>query len=445
MTNRSDLPLPPEHESSRGPRFTRILKESSAPSRRGRILVALLIAAFVVLSLTTVLMMVNRQPQLASAPTPSPVPTEVAPVVVVTTAAPAIVIASPAATAAPAHLPTATPQLIVLAEPTPDAPFYAELAPIGYSVEERPLKLYRVGTGPIKRALIGAIHGGYEWNTVDLMTETLRYLRDNPSLVPSAVTLYIVPNANPDGYARGTDAVVARMNANKVDLNRNWDYQWQMTATHGTRPVSAGTAAFSEPETRALRDFIEGQQLDAVIFYHSAFTAVFQGAVITKSKTAELAQVMAQATGYRYLPEGVLGQITTGDAIDYLADHGITAIEVELSSHQTLDWERNLRGLNAFLNWDLSERGPTPTSTEQAAETATPAVLSTTPPAESPTASSPGQTPDRPRVHVVVEGDTLYDIALQYDVSIDDLLAANGDLTLESILPIGLEINLPSP
>jgi hypothetical protein len=58
-------------------------------------------------------------------------------------------------------------------------------------------------------------------------------------------------------------------------LNRNWDYQWQMTATHGMRVVSAGSYPFSEPETAALRDFILLNDVELVIFYHSAMGVVF--------------------------------------------------------------------------------------------------------------------------------------------------------------------------
>ena len=117
--------------------------------------------------------------------------------------------------------------------------------------------------------IAAGVHGGYEWNTVVLVSETLKHLQANPNLIPQNVTLYVIPCANPDGYAAGTDRDVARMNGNGVDLNRNWDYQWQVTATHGTRPVNAGTGPFSEPETAALRDLILGNGVEAAIFYHS--------------------------------------------------------------------------------------------------------------------------------------------------------------------------------
>jgi murein tripeptide amidase MpaA len=129
------------------------------------------------------------------------------------------------------------------------------------------------------------------------MTRTLEYLRDNSDIIPPEITLYVLPIANPDGYAAGTDAVHGRENGNQVDLNRNWDYHWQITATHGTRVESAGQFAFSEPETVALRDFIVNNQIADTIFYHSALSKVFQGAGVTQTKTVELAQLMAEATG----------------------------------------------------------------------------------------------------------------------------------------------------
>ncbi len=357
-------------------------------------MVVIIIGIAIIVPIAVVSMLNKPATLSASLPTALPVATS--------TALPTATAARVTSTLHPPFLPSSTP----------DEPFFAELGPIGYSVQGRPLTVYRLGTGPIKRALIGGIHGGYEWNTVDLMTKTLEYLRANPDVVPPAVTLYILPNANPDGYAAGTDALHARVNANGVDLNSNWDYQWAMTATHDTRLVSAGTAPFSEPETVAMRDFIVDQQIEAMVFYHSPLTAVFQGAGITTSKTVELAKLLAKATGYRYLPEGVAGQITTGDSIDWLTVQGFTAIEVELSTHQNLDWEQNLRGVGAFLNWGLPE-----------APTASPIISS-------------------PIFHVVVAGDTLPGIALKYGVSLEDLYKANG-LNSRSLLSIDQRLIIP--
>ncbi|HQJ11095.1 MAG TPA: M14 family zinc carboxypeptidase [Anaerolineae bacterium] len=260
------------------------------------------------------------------------------------------------ATATPEPTPTHTPT----PTPTPPPLPFEEAFIYGTSVEDRPLQGYRLGTGVSARFIIGAIHGGYEWNTVEVVSKTLEYYREHREELPSNVALYLIPLANPDGYAAGRDAIVGRTNAHSVDLNRNWDYAWQPTATHGTRPVSAGTAPFSEPETAALRDLLLEKRPDAVIFYHSAMGVVFSGADRENSFTYELAEVIAAATGYRHQTEGIPGQITTGDAIDWLSSMGIAGTEVELTTHASIDeaeWQRNLKGIKAFLDWQAPQAG----------------------------------------------------------------------------------------
>ncbi|HET92183.1 MAG TPA: hypothetical protein ENN99_15795, partial [Chloroflexi bacterium] len=232
--------------------------------------------------------------------------------------------------------------------PEPTNPFT-----YGLSFTGRPLWAYRLGDGPSARAIVGGIHGGYEGDTVTLVRRMLHYLQARPDLIPADVTLYVIPCANPDGYAAGSDVETGRVNGRGVDLNRNWDYHWQMTATHGTRPVFAGSEPFSEPETRALRDLFAERGIEATIFYHSALGSIFSGADRSRAATFELAEMMAQATGYPHAPEGIRGQITTGDAVDYLSTVGVAAIEIELTTHEGIDWERNWRGLRAFLDWDV--------------------------------------------------------------------------------------------
>ncbi|MGD8813937.1 MAG: M14 family metallopeptidase [Anaerolineales bacterium] len=223
----------------------------------------------------------------------------------------------------------------------------------GYSFLGAPMKVYRVGNGPQSRLLVGGLHGGYEGNTIELVQEFLDVLVDQPEIVPSQLTLYLVPCANPDGAAAGTDRLNGRMNGNLVDLNRNWDYNWQPASTHGPWPVSGGSAPFSEPESAALRDFILEREIEAVIFYHSAWAAVFPGAGTTASQAEDLALLMVEHTGYRYPPTDIDWQPTTGNAVDWLTDNGIPAIDIELSNHEDIDWDVNWDALMAFLGWGL--------------------------------------------------------------------------------------------
>jgi hypothetical protein len=270
----------------------------------------------------------------------APVPPTALPVMTLT--APAVVAHDPF----PAVLTTPVAQPLML---TPQ-PFFEGPFSYGRSFGGRSLLAYRFGTGSSAHIIVGGIHGGYEANTVTLVGEILKYLQENPSLVPDGVTLYVIPCANPDGYAAGTDRERGRMNGNGVDLNRNWDYHWQPEATHGVRPVDAGAYAFSEPETAALRDFFLARGVEAAIFYHSAMAQIFYGAKRDQSATYELAQIVSEATGYP-IATGVPRQITTGDAIDWMSAQGLAGIEVELTTHDGIEWERNLQGLLVFLKW----------------------------------------------------------------------------------------------
>jgi len=92
-------------------------------------------------------------------------------------------------------------------------------------------------------------------------------------------TLYIVPIANPDGYAYNLPSGgYHRKNMNftlgdGVDLNRNWGYEWGYDNI-GSSPKPSddtyrGTAPFSEPETQVLRDFILSVNPIALMNYHT--------------------------------------------------------------------------------------------------------------------------------------------------------------------------------
>ncbi|HOE03567.1 MAG TPA: M14 family zinc carboxypeptidase, partial [Anaerolineaceae bacterium] len=139
-----------------------------------------------------------------------------------------VVVETPHILPSPAFVPTATatstPEPSPTIQPTPTRHF-GESFTIGYSVEGRPLEVYQFGNGPKERLIVAGIHGGYEWNTVALAEEMIAYLLENPDLISPEVTLYILKNMNPDGFAKAHDAT-GRANANGVDLNRNFDANW---------------------------------------------------------------------------------------------------------------------------------------------------------------------------------------------------------------------------
>lgn len=102
-------------------------------------------------------------------------------------------------TVTPVFAPTFTPAPPVSITGTPPAP-EGEPFSIGMSVEGKSLEVYRFGSGPVARMIIGAIHGGYESNTATLVYLLRDDIRNGTIQVPADVTLYLLPVINPDGF-----------------------------------------------------------------------------------------------------------------------------------------------------------------------------------------------------------------------------------------------------
>lgn len=254
---------------------------------------------------------------------------------------------TPNPTSTPTPIPTVTPSA------TPTLTFTGYEA-IGFSVLEQPIQVYRFGTGMHAHMIVAGIHGGYEWNTVSLAYELIDLLNEEPERVPADKTLYILPNLNPDGYAndKGADG---RANANNVDINRNWDSNWQLdwdrTNCWHYRPITAGDRPESEPETRALKYFLLDRKVEAVISYHSAAYAIFSGGYPHDSISVDLANKLWAISPYYYPPD-YLGCHYTGQFIDWASNQGIAAVDVELKNHVDTDYLINKIILDAFLSWE---------------------------------------------------------------------------------------------
>jgi protein MpaA len=203
---------------------------------------------------------------------------------------------------------------------------------------------------------VAGIHGGYEGNTIDLANELVKYLSEYPDTVPTETTLYIITNINPDGAARGRNAD-ARTNANGVDLNRNfpsrnWVPDWDHNNCWNLRPTTGGEYGGSEPETRAIMNFIASQNILALISYHSAALGVFPGGEPWDTSSVTLAARLADITGYAYPPIDI-GCRYTGTLADWAVENGVpSAVDMELSNHQDADFGRNLRALRILLEFD---------------------------------------------------------------------------------------------
>lgn len=121
----------------------------------------------------------------------------------------------------------------------------------GRSREDRPLRALWVGQPPDSGApavrVLGAHHGD-EISSVELalaIAETLCAPDPSPAIAAllDTHTVWVAPYVNPDGVA-----ALSRTNADDVDLNRNYGFEWSANSYLG------GPYPFSEPETRAVRN-----------------------------------------------------------------------------------------------------------------------------------------------------------------------------------------------
>lgn len=240
---------------------------------------------------------------------------------------------------------------------------------IGTSVQGRPINAYHFGTGTKELLFVGGIHGGYEWNTVLVAYQLMNYLVANPTAIPANVRVTVIPVLNPDGLNKVvgtttgnfTQALVStsqatvisgRFNGNNVDLNRNFDCDWQATGKWQNTSVSGGSAAFSEPESQAIKNYVETNKPTAVVVWYSAAGGVYasncHNGVLPE--TDILVKTYAVASGYP-AHESFDFYATTGDMTNWLAKNNINAISVLLTNHTDTEWSKNLAGIQALLKY----------------------------------------------------------------------------------------------
>jgi len=128
-------------------------------------------------------------------------------------------------------------------------------------------------TAPVARVLlVGGIHGD-EYSSVSILFKWLAMLEED---LGERFHWRVIPVLNPDGLLR-PPRMSQRMNANGVDLNRNFPTpNWQEEAheywekrTWKNKRRYPGPEALSEPETAWLVEQIESFQPHAVVSVHA--------------------------------------------------------------------------------------------------------------------------------------------------------------------------------
>jgi carboxypeptidase T len=244
-------------------------------------------------------------------------------------------------------------------------PKVAKIKEIGRSVEGRPILALRIGAGPrgSRKLLFMGCHHAREWIAVEvpflLAKELIEKANDQRiSKWLSEGEIWVVPMVNPDGHEfTRTHDRLWRKNRRKnadgsfgVDPNRNYGYMWGTlnvpTSSHvPSDETYVGPRAFSEPETRAVRDLVAAEQFHGVVTYHSfsqlvlypwGFTA--QAVPDPRDRTdlsqtaTKICDCIRQVHNVYYTPEQA-SQLypTAGDTADWTyGEYGIPSFTIEL-------------------------------------------------------------------------------------------------------------------
>ncbi len=248
-------------------------------------------------------------------------------------------------------------------------PNYFKIESIGKTWEQRDINLItlsnNINNADKKPALFftGTIHAR-EWIGHELAIEFTIYILENLDHDPTLqsylknTTIYMVPCANPDGYEYSREHFSfwrknRRVNADGtygVDLNRNFPIGF-VNSTDTTSNVYGGPEPFSEPETKALKDFVETHNnITIALDYHSQGNVFFPAHDFRHEDTidttdmntlcANMAEEIKKISGREYgIHQGKPPtKLISGSGREFYYSKGILSSVVEVGTRNISDY-----------------------------------------------------------------------------------------------------------
>ncbi len=200
--------------------------------------------------------------------------------------------------------------------------------------------------------LFTSLHHAREPNSLSQNLFYMWYLLENYATdseiayLVNETEIYFIPCVNPDGYllneqsnangggmvrknARDNDNNGIYNNQDGVDLNRNYGHEWGYDNTGSSNNPSSqtyrGIAAFSEPETRAVRDFCNAREIQITLNYHTYGNLLIHPWGYTDVITSEhetFRMLGLEMTQYNHFTFGTgsetVGYTVNGDSDDWM-------------------------------------------------------------------------------------------------------------------------------
>ncbi|QUM77725.1 peptidase [Moritella sp. 24] len=254
-----------------------------------------------------------------------------------------------------------------------DHPDLIRLESIGNTCEGRPIMMVtlseNIANADTKPALLytGTIHAR-EWIGIELAINFVRYIIDNYPNNPKVLqalkrnTLYMVPCLNPDGfeYSRLHYSFWRKNRRDNgdgtfgVDLNRNFDVNFRKTNNTSSN-IYGGTHAFSEPETQAIKNFVDNKpNITIALDYHSQGNVFFPAHKFNHEAELEgtdlnvlcanMAQEIYRISGRRYgIHRGKPpANLINGSGREYYFNRNILSSVVEVGTRNIPDYLTNM-------------------------------------------------------------------------------------------------------
>jgi carboxypeptidase T len=256
-----------------------------------------------------------------------------------------------------------------LANAMREYPHLIQVNSIGETWEKRPIMMATisndVSNAGNKPALLytGSIHAR-EWIGNELAIKFIQYIIDNHQYHPmlasalNSSSLYIVPCLNPDGFEYShTHFSFWRKNRRDngdntfgVDLNRNFGVRFKK-GTDTSSAIYSGPAAFSEPETQAIKVFVETHpNIRIALDYHSQGNVFFPAHKFNHEKEIEGTDLNVLCANMNNEIRKVTGReygihrgkppfnLIHGSGREYYYARGIMSIVVEVGSRNIPDY-----------------------------------------------------------------------------------------------------------
>ena len=255
---------------------------------------------------------------------------------------------------------------------------------IGESNRKKPIVCLKLGKGQQKACVVAGIHAR-EHITISFTMRCIEEFAEayqNGSAfgeydivdLLNRYTLYLVPMCNPDGTDitnAGEQPLVTvtdfdpdnyKLNANGVNLNRNFPYHWEEQYSDSTlKPGEEkypGSAAASEPETRALMKLCSENDFLWLLDMHIVGNGIFWRDELNGEIPGDyaFANAIADHSGYQVLSMSTDKTVYSGGLENWFRQtFGRPALCVEMISYEQANLAPTYREYNGYfdqaVNW----------------------------------------------------------------------------------------------